>query len=334
VGTGKLSSITGAGLNPGTLLQRQERPGADEGPVPPTERDIVFQIVQLEKPYDVSIFWDSRVKTDRDAWAGPLSELEQEYVKAYRDPSTPDVLRMRPPVDPLHLDTEELADSRKLFGTGPDAPQRYANYETRRRIVVNYVWKHPATVRLQLGLYRFVRDINPLHFALERGWQIGTGQEMFTGQDVSRLGAAGEFLLSLALIHGVGRTLKSVRPQPAPYGPPRPLTDPIYDLPQQGGGMRINGRWYTEHALERMAPDTPQIRAELRARSAARLERIGISPGNPAYDRALGKALGKIDPRGIPPSLVEAEIAYPGSTNIKVITANRGQIVVTVMPKR
>jgi hypothetical protein len=97
--------------------------------------------------------------------------------------------------------------------------------------------------------------------------------------------------------------------------------------------MRINGRWYTEHALERMAPDTPQVRAEVRARVVARLERMGIKSGHPAYDRVLTRALKKIDPRGVPPSVVEAEILRPGSTNVRVITAKGKSIVVTVVPK-
>ena len=95
--------------------------------------------------------------------------------------------------------------------------------------------------------------------------------------------------------------------------------------------MQINGRWYSEHALERMAPDTPQIRAELRTRVGTRLERLGIGSNNPAYDRVLAKALNRIDPRGVPPSVVEAEIARPGSTSVRVVTARRGQTVVTVI---
>jgi hypothetical protein len=241
---------------------------------------------------------------------------------------------MRAPADAAHLTREERAEADSWFGTGADSAERYANYENRRRIVANYVYTHPATVRLELGLYRLIRDINPIHFALERGWQIGSGREMFTGQDVSRLGAAGELLLSLALIYGVGRTLRAVRPQlGAPRVPARALTDPIWDLPPEGGGLNINGRWYTEHALERMAPDTPQVRAQLQARVGARLERLGIKPGSPAYGRVMARALEKIDPRGVPPSVVEAEILRPGSTSVRVITARGQRVVVTVIPR-
>jgi RHS repeat-associated protein len=343
---GKWTSCDPAGLVDGLNLysyvtdqptELVDREGMNGDPPDPTERDIVYQISRIEKPGDVASFWAEQARPNRTDWAHPLSELEQGYIQAFRDPSTPEALRMRVPVDPTNLTSEERAAAERLFGTGETAASQYANYENRRRILAHYVYTHPATVRLLLGLYRLFRDINPIHFALERGWQIGSGREMFTQQDVSRIGAAAEFLASLALIYGVGRALGAARPTPqfeVPTGPQRALTDPIYDLPAQGGGMRISGRWYSEHALERMAPDTPQVRAELRTRAAARLERLGFRPGNPAYDRLMAMALERIDPRGVPPSVVEAEIANPGSTNVRVITARRGQVVVTVMPRR
>jgi hypothetical protein len=298
--------------------------------------DIVLKINEIDLPADVAEFWAESVRPHRGDWAGPLTELERNYIAAFRDPSTPEVLRMRVPVNPDRLTGEERGEADSWFGTGSDSAQRYANYENRRRILANYVYKHPATVQLELGLYRFVRDINPIHFAFERGWQIGSGKEMFTEQDVSRLGAAGEFLLSLALVYGISKGLSAIKPSPqfgAPTGDQVPLTDPVWDLPVDGGGMRINGRWYTEHALERMAPDLPQTRAQITSRVAARLARAGFKPGHRAYNDVLQKALSKIDPRGVPPSVVEAEILRPGSTNVRVITARQGQVVVTVIPR-
>jgi hypothetical protein len=300
--------------------------------------DIVATIAEIEKPRDVVEFWERHVAPNHTAWSQPLSELERQYIAAFRYPTTPAALHMRIPVDPAHLTSEEREASERLFGSGQGAVQQYANYENRRRIMAHYFYTHPATLNLQLGIYRFVRDINPLHFALERGWQIGGGQEMFTSQDVSRLGAAGEFLASLALVYGIGKAVRAARPTPG-FGPPtRPkgagaLTDPIWELPPEGGGKWINGRWYTEHALERMAPDTPQIRAELVQRLAARLQRIGIGPNHPAYGPAMARGVSRIDPRGVSPSVVEAEIANPGSTSACVITARGGGVVVTVIPR-
>lgn len=298
-----------------------------------SENDIVLIIAIIQRPGDVGNYWGNQVRPHRAQWTHPLSELERAYITAMTDPSVPAVIQMRTPVDPGHMTTEEQDATRRLFGgLGADARQHYANYENRRRILAHYVYTHPATVRLQLGLYRLVRDINPLHFALERGWQIGSGREMFTGIEISRLGAAIEFTAALALIYGLGRIIRIARPAAGASRPPtRALTDPIYDLPPEGGGLYINGRWYTEHALERMAPDTPQVRAQLRTRVGARLQRIGISSSHPAYGRVLARALQKIDPRGVPPSVIEAEILRPGSTNVRVITAQRGQVVVTVI---
>ena len=303
-------------------------------PAPISEdNDIVIVIQVIGRPGDVGQFWADRARPNRNDWDHPLSELELSYVQSMRASSVPNILRMRAPVNPSAPSQEERAAATRLFGgASGTAMRRYANYENRRRILAHYVWTHPATVRLQLGLYRLVRDVNPLHFALERGWQIGSGREMFTRQEVSRLGAAFEFVASLALVYGIGRVIRAVRPSSGrTYS--GDLTDPIYDLPRSGG-MRVNGRWYTEHALERMAPDIPQVRAQIRTRISQRLARLGIDQNHPAYGRVLQRALEKVNPRGVPPSVVEAEIIRPGSTNVRVITANRKQVVVTVIPRR
>ncbi len=87
------------------------------------------------------------------------------------------------------------------------------------------------------------------------------------------------------------------------------------------------------HTLERMAPDIPQVQAEMRTRVERRLERLGIPRTSPAFDRCWALAMKKVDPRGVPPSVVEAEIMKPGSTNVRVVTARRKTVVVTVISK-
>jgi hypothetical protein len=71
--------------------------------------------------------------------------------------------------------------------------------------------------------------------------------------------------------------------------------------------------------------------AEIEARALKRAEAKGLQVGTPEF-RAWWHKNGP-DPRGIPPSVIEAEIAHPGSTGIKVITNNYG-LVVTVIPNR
>ncbi|HEX8705112.1 MAG TPA: hypothetical protein VF815_40145, partial [Myxococcaceae bacterium] len=94
-------------------------------------------------------------------------------------------------------------------------------------IVKHYYLTHPATLQALLGGYELARDSNPLHFALERGWQMGSGQEMFTLREVSGLGAAGEFFLVLATGVATGKLMTATRPvpgwrAPVPVEPVRP----------------------------------------------------------------------------------------------------------------
>jgi len=100
-------------------------------------------------------------------------------------------------------------------------------------------------------------------------------------------------------------------------------------LPKTGGGVRIGSRWYTQHALERMAPRTPQVMAELERRALARASAAGLEPGTPEFAKWWARY--RPDPRNIPPSVVEAEIATPGSTGVRVITNAQGDVV-TVIP--
>ena len=232
--------------------------------------------------------------------------------------------------DAGRLTDEEKERARKVFGDDPSALTKFANFENRRRIIAHYVLTHPATIEYEIQLYRLSRDVNPVHFIVERIYEVATGKEMLTEEKISRLAAGADLLIAIV----VGRVLSAAARATAPVrAPVRGPTEPIYDLPPEGGGMTINGRWYTEHALERMAPDTPQVRAEIESRTLARIRKLGLNPTSPAYDAILAKALKKIDPRGVPPSVVEAEIQRPGSTNVRVVTVRRGSIVVSVIPK-
>lgn len=75
----------------------------------------------------------------------------------------------------------------------------------------------------------------------------------------------------------------------------------------RGGGV-INGRKYTEHALERMAPDTLEIRAELNSRAREMAAKKGYKLGSAEYNELFSK----IDPRGMTPNVVE-DIIKTGS---------------------
>jgi hypothetical protein len=93
-------------------------------------------------------------------------------------------------------------------------------------------------VNYEVELYRISRDANPTAFSFERGWQMGTGQEMFTHSTVSRITAAAELVIPMLISAGISRIFKGNVPVPK-TAPSRVLTEPIYDLPAEGGGMRI-----------------------------------------------------------------------------------------------
>lgn len=101
------------------------------------------------------------------------------------------------------------------------------------------------------------------------------------------------------------------------------------------GGKMINGRWYTQHALERMAPDTRQVREILELRAIA----SGFSRGSREF-------LDYVQPRGIPPMVIEDAIQHGRrlvprglgtlefeTDSVKVIINEVTGVVITVWPR-
>ncbi|MBC2314196.1 hypothetical protein HCB40_08330 [Listeria welshimeri] len=107
-------------------------------------------------------------------------------------------------------------------------------------------------------------------------------------------------------------------------------------------GANINGRYYSGHALERMAPDTPAVRAELNTRAQEIAKNKGLVPGTKDYYDFVKNY---IQPRNIPPSVVEDAISNgvktPGNqintwkyeTNDVIVIKNNSGDVITVIPK-
>ena len=290
--------------------------------------NLLDKISEIAKPGAVADWWAREPKL---TWACSPELEVLDYIDVYTSDDIEQPLQMRAGVvDANDLTPEQEKRKVQHFGEGAEAKYSFANWETHRRVLAHYCFTHPVTIAYETELYRLTRDLNPVHFVIERAYQLFNGKEMFTEKPVSRIGAA----IELAIPIVVSRILRIARLgiQSAKVKPP-PLDSPLYDLPEQGGGMRINGRWYTEHALERMAPDTPAIRAELLRRAIDRTRRFGLSEGSEAYNKVLNHFRSKIDPRGVTPTVVEAEIARPGSTNVKVIAVKQKSIVVTVVPR-
>jgi hypothetical protein len=104
------------------------------------------------------------------------------------------------------------------------------------------------------------------------------------------------------------------------------------------GGCYYRGVLYTQHALERMAPCTPEIIQLLVERARPAMQRKGseiksILAGNPslhAYDFRDWWLEYCPEPRGILPAAVEAEMIQEGSTNIRVITSEDNAVITVI----
>ena len=110
-----------------------------------------------------------------------------------------------------------------------------------------------------------------------------------------------------------------------------------WDMPE--GGKTINGIEYSQHALERMAPDTPSVRAELNTRAHTVATANGYQIGTEDYRKFVSNY---VQPRNIPPMVVEDAIKntpaiagkYAGTfehiTNDVCVTVNQLGKVITV----
>jgi hypothetical protein len=175
---------------------------------------VIQQILLLRKPGDVLSWWNSGPGEDIQHWTHPLSEWERQYAEDMSSETVPEPIRMWPLVTPERLTPEQTEAMERRLGAGAAAAEGYSHWENRRRIVKHYFMTHPATVQQLVALYGLARDSNPLHFALERGWQMGSGQELFTAREVSRLGAAQEFFTALAAGVAAGKLMTATRPVP------------------------------------------------------------------------------------------------------------------------
>lgn len=108
------------------------------------------------------------------------------------------------------------------------------------------------------------------------------------------------------------------------------------------GRGNINGRRYSQHAMERMAPNIPEDKAELYQRATKIAKEKGLAPQTKEYSIFIDKY---VDPRNIPPSVIEDAIKntkpIPGNgpstfvhatDSVKVITNGNGDVI-TVIPK-
>ena len=187
------------------------------------------------------------------------------------------------------------------------------------------------------GDLSFILDITPVIGTGKEIGQLVTGKDVVTGQ---KYGPEDYGWGTLAVVSGgtsrvIGKVVGKIgdleKKGKAIENATKGTSGIGWSMPR-GGGV-INGRKYSEHALERMAPDTIQVRAELEARAKSR----GLVPGTQKFKEF-------VDPRGITPSVVEDIIKNgtkkPGNKpdswehtgrDARIITNGKGDVV-TVVP--
>jgi hypothetical protein len=197
------------------------------------EPDAVFTHILGKKPGDVYDWGKGEFTENAARYAHPLTAGETADL-AHCDLE---------PIDARTLTEDQAQEAARLFGHGPEARTLYANWRSRARIINHYKFHHPATKAGLMTYYRFARDLNPAWFAFERGWQLGTGKEMFTNEPVSRTQSALEFLLGIGVIKVFGTLMKAGRgaeaPEARPAKPPKgkgmpepepPTPEPAYEV--------------------------------------------------------------------------------------------------------
>ncbi|PFZ89001.1 S-layer homology domain-containing protein [Bacillus wiedmannii] len=188
-----------------------------------------------------------------------------------------------------------LTNRLKDFGVPPEKMKEYLEEQKRTN---------------ELG--SIALDFIPVVGQIKQGLQVYNGREFFTEKEY---GPNDYVWGTVSTVLGgspkvIGRVFGKygeLEQKAKDLGKVSKVTEEIGWSMPRGGGV-IDGRKYSEHALERMAPDTIQVRAELTKRARERAERKGYSFGSKDYV----KELKGVDPRGMTPNVVE-DIIKTGS---------------------
>ncbi len=157
---------------------------------------------------------------------------------------------------------------------------------------------------------------------------------------LSTLDVATTGMLGAGFVKGMTRTIPTVVETNVPFRNVVTSSTTESLIPQSG--TVIKGRYYTKHALERMAPDTLEVRAELTS-SATKNAAKEYIPGSENFIRNVNK---NVQPRGIPPSVVENTVRngqrsadpimgrvryYDPINDVTVVTDSENKVIVTVL---
>lgn len=189
----------------------------------------------------------------------------------------------------------------------------------------------------------FAADLLPIVSQVKGAHDTVSGKDWITGEDLKAFDRtiSGISMLGGGMIKLIGSTNKSLGAIEKVGVLAKKEQSKMIGWSMPIGGGNINGRRYTQHALERMAPNTEEVRKELTARAQKKYIAEGHEVGSKMYE---SKIKGYVQPRGITPTVVEDAIkntsAKPGNqpntfvheTDTISVVLNSNGDVITVIP--
>lgn len=171
--------------------------------VDPTGHESVLpHLVDRDKAGDVAAFKANIFKKDPGRFSDDLEDAELAYLKALKGT----------PFQSSRLSETQIAEARTLFGSGEEALQKYSNYANRGQLITRHAFADPKMRQYVTEIYRLTRDTNLLHMMFERGHQMTAGQELLTGESISRWDAFLEFGGTLVGMKLIQQALAAIRP--------------------------------------------------------------------------------------------------------------------------
>ncbi|MCG8671624.1 MAG: hypothetical protein MI867_19620, partial [Pseudomonadales bacterium] len=153
------------------------------------EGSILNVINGFEKPGELLRWAQKDFRENPFSYSHQLTDRESAYLSHFG------IVTLAPDT----LSSEQIAKANSIFADGVYELSDVANFYNRSRVVNHFVMSHPATQEMFGFAYRFARDINPVHFAFERGYQVGSGEEFATGVEVNKIRSGVEFIAALTI---------------------------------------------------------------------------------------------------------------------------------------
>jgi hypothetical protein len=195
----------------------------------------------------IKLWSDTYLRGNTDQWSKPLSATEEILYNslvvegkapATFDPENSTLLRLN--VQSLfkkhygfisfYLFRPDIQSANNI---PTDLSEKAWNYGRRRILLYSLVMNSPqakAGLAAAAGASEIMYQMNPITFAWDKGWTIGSGESFISGEESSRLRAVGEFAFAIAMVKGISTLRTKTYLKPDVNGPYRELKGP-FDIP-------------------------------------------------------------------------------------------------------